>query len=287
MPRFRTIAPLHGLIESRRGRKVPLPGKLARLYGIYRLPLPGSRAYVYSNFVTTLDGVVSLQVKGHEAGGDISGFDIQDRMVMGLLRAIADVVIVGSGTLAADPDHIWTPAAISPELADDFRLLREKLRKPAAPLNVVVSASGKVDLRLPVFAAGQVSTLLLTTAAGAKRLAAQRVPSAVTIRAVRSHGAEIPAQTILASVARTTAGKCILVEGGPRLLAGFYSERLLDEQFLTLAPQIAGRSGDDSRPSFVMGHTFAPRNPLWGTLIDARRGERSIFLRYSFRQRPR
>jgi hypothetical protein len=33
------------------------------------------------------------QWRGHAAGGDISGFNIQDRMVMGLLRAVADVVI--------------------------------------------------------------------------------------------------------------------------------------------------------------------------------------------------
>ena len=71
------------------------------------MPLPRSRPHVFSNFVTTLDGVVSLNVKGHASGGDISGWSAEDRMVMGLLRAIADVVIIGSGTLAADRLHIW------------------------------------------------------------------------------------------------------------------------------------------------------------------------------------
>ena len=33
----------------------------------------------------------------------------------------------------------------------------------------------------------------------------------------------------------------ILVEGGPQLLADFYAQQVMDEQFLTLAPQIAGR----------------------------------------------
>jgi hypothetical protein len=36
------------------------------------------------------------------------------------LRAIADVVIIGSGTLATDRRHAWTAAAI-PELADEYR----------------------------------------------------------------------------------------------------------------------------------------------------------------------
>jgi hypothetical protein len=51
---------------------------------------------------------------------------------------------------------------------------------------------------------------------------------------------------------------------------------------LTLAPQIAGRVADDDRPGMVMGKVFAPRNPLWGKLIDVRQGASHLFLRYSF-----
>jgi hypothetical protein len=65
-------------------------------------------------------------------------------------------------------------------------------------------------------------------------------------------------------------------------LGSFYDERLVHEQFLTLAPQIAGRDTGDGRPSLVMGKTFAPREPLWGTLTDARRGGNLLFLRYFF-----
>jgi riboflavin biosynthesis pyrimidine reductase len=80
--------------------------------------MPRSHPHVYSNFVTTLDGVVSLNAKGHASGADISGFSAQDRMVMGLLRAIADVVVVGSGSLGADTRDVWTAEAICPELAN-------------------------------------------------------------------------------------------------------------------------------------------------------------------------
>ena len=92
-----TLAPLKTLFETKRGKVLPLPPNLARLYGCLRMPLPRSHPHVFSNFVTTLDGVVSLNAKGHASGADISGFSAQDRMVMGLLRAIAGVVIVGSG----------------------------------------------------------------------------------------------------------------------------------------------------------------------------------------------
>jgi len=281
MPHF---AALETLLEARRGPALPLPPGLARLYGTFRMPRPRpiARFHVFSNFVSTLDGVVSLQTKGHSGGGDISGFSAQDRMVMGLLRAAADVVIVGSGTLAADPRHVWTPGAICPELANDYRRLETALLKRLPSLNVVVSASGGVNLRLPVFASGQVPALIVTTTAGMKRMIRQTVPNSVQIRSIRPGRGEIPAGAILEEVRRVNSGRRILVEGGPTLLGTFYRERLIDEQFLTLAPQIAGRDTGDARLGLVMGTTFAPRDPLWGTLIDARRGSRLLFLRYSF-----
>ena len=277
-----SLAPLRTLFESRRGRGLPLPPKLARLYGCLRMPLPRTRPHVFSNFVTTLDGVVSLNTKGHASGGDISGFSAQDRMVMGLCRAIADVVIIGTGTLKADRRHVWTAAAIFPELADEYRQLSEALGQRGPPLNVIVSGSGRVDLRLPVFTSGKVPVLIITTSAGAKRLRGQSGSASVDIRAIRGRANAVSASAILAEIIRVRPHRRILVEGGPRLLGDFYAEQLIDEQFLTLAPQIAGRGAGDRRLGLVMGKLFAPGNPLWGALIDARRGSSHLFLRYSF-----
>ena len=276
------FAALRTLVETKRGGALPLPPKLSRLYGAFRLAVPRSGALVFSNFVSTLDGVVSLQVKGHSGGGDISGFSGQDRMVMGLLRAVADAVIVGSGTLAADPQHLWTPQAICPELGDEYRRLAKAMDKQHAALNVIVSAAGSVNLGLPVFTSGKVAAMIITTASGAKRLCRHKVPGAVRIHALRRNSGEISAAEILQTLATVGAGRRILVEGGPRLLATFYKERLVDEQFLSLAPQLSGREIGDARMSLVMGKTFAPRDPLWGRLSDVRQGSRLLFLRYSF-----
>jgi riboflavin biosynthesis pyrimidine reductase len=275
------FASLRTLVEASHGHALPLPPKLLRLYGAFRLPVPRSGFHVFSNFVSTLDGVVSLQVKGHSGGGDISGFSGQDRMVMGLLRAAADAVIVGSGTLAADPQHVWTPQAICPELGDDYRRLADAMAKPRA-LNVIVSAAGAVDLRLPVFTSGKVAAMIITTVRGAKQLRRLRVPDSVQIHVVRRRSGEIPAADILRAVGRAVTGRRVLVEGGPRLLATFYKEHLIDEQFLSLAPQLSGREIGDARMGLVMGKTFAPRDPRWGRLTDVRRGSRLLFLRYGF-----
>lgn len=275
------LAPLDTLLELKGGLALPLPARLAHLYGSLRMPHEGVCPHIISNFVTTLDGVVSLNVKGHASGSDISGFSVQDRMVMGLLRAIADVVIIGAGTLGADRHHIWTAEDIFPELADEYRQLRTALGKHEPALNVIVSGSGQVDLDLPVFASGKVPVLIVTTTAGARQLRKHKASGAVEIRAVRSVGV-MRASSIINQVRHVNAGKLILVEGGPQLLGDFYAEKILDEQFLTLAPQIAGRQIDDRQYSLVMGQMFAPHNPVWGTLTDLRRGSSHLFLRYSF-----
>lgn len=277
------LEPLETLFDSERGIGVPLPPELAKGYGHLAFPLHPGRPYVISNFVTTLDGVASLGASGGGGGSEISGNNQYDRMVMGLLRAVSDVVIVGAGTLRGSPQHLWTADYVFPSLSNAFRVLRTVLGKAESPLNVIVTEHGEVDERLPVFQSGKVPVLIVTTASGARQLAEARLPSAVQIGIVKSEGS-ISAKELLQEVARSFRGKLdmILVEGGPQLMGDFYAERVLDEQFLTLAPQVAGREDAKERPGLVAGKTLAPEFPTWGTLTGVKRAASHLFLRYTF-----
>ena len=64
-------------------------------------PASEERPYCITNFVSTLDGVVSFNLPGQSEGAQISNSNEEDRFIMGLLRASADAVVVGSGTLQA------------------------------------------------------------------------------------------------------------------------------------------------------------------------------------------
>ena len=88
-------------------------------------------------------------------------------------------MIVGAGTLRSVPQHLWTAKYIYPPFADTYQQLRISLGKSAPPLNVIVTASGEVSLDLPVFRSGEVPVLLVTTAQGAERMRAQRLPPSV------------------------------------------------------------------------------------------------------------
>ena len=278
------LTPLETLYAREYGRgssDLPLPPDLLTLYGRLQFPPHPGRAYIIGNFVTTLDGVVSLGVPGHAGGGEISGFNQHDHLVMGLLRASADAVIVGAGTLRSVPNHCWTAEYIYPPQAFAYHTLRIMMGKPEPPLTVIVTARGEINLDFPVFQSGKGPVLIVTTAAGFKRISTHHLRSGVEISTVH-HPDSISAQEILAAVHGVRQSDIILVEGGPQLMGDFFAERCLHELFLTLAPQIAGRDDAAERPGLVTGQRFAPEHPLWGTLIGVKRGGSHLFLRYAF-----
>src|SRR5688572_19598480 len=166
------LAPLETLCEVswERCQELPLPPELDALYGRLLFPPHPNRPYVIGNFVTTLDGVVSLSIPGRSGGGEISGFNPHDRMVMGLLRAVSDAVIVGAGTVRAVTSHVWTAEYVYPSLANSYQALRNALGKSGPPLNVIVTARGELDLKLRVFQSGEAPVLIVTTIQGARRI---------------------------------------------------------------------------------------------------------------------
>jgi riboflavin biosynthesis pyrimidine reductase len=277
-----TLTPLESLFEVERGIDLPLPPELATLFGHLQFPPHPGRPYIIGNFVTTLDGVVALGDSAVSGGGEISGFNQHDQMVMGLLRAVADAVIVGAGTLRSAPKHRWTAQRIYPPLANPYQRLRTTMGKTQPPLNVIVTAHGAINLDLPVFQSGEVPVLIVTSTQGEERIREQHLlPPSVQVSAVHSADS-ISALAILEAVGRVRQCDLILVEGGPQLMGDFFAGQALDELFLTLSPQIAGRDGTVERPGLVAGKRFAPEHPLWGTLIGVKRAGSHLFLRYAF-----
>jgi riboflavin biosynthesis pyrimidine reductase len=201
-----------------------------------------------------------------------------------VLRAAADAVVVGAGTLRADPIHRWTARYIFPALTEAYDALRDALGKSGPPLNVIVTARGELDPTLPVFQSGEVPVLIVTTSSGARQLGALSLPENVRVMTIHAADA-VSARDVVEAITATRDGKLILIEGGPRLMGDFLAERHLDELFLTLAPQVAGRDGVEGsrdRPGFVSGKVFAPDSPLWGNLVTVHQGGSHLFLRYAF-----
>jgi riboflavin biosynthesis pyrimidine reductase len=249
-----------------------LPTGLAAAYGG---DLGFAEPCLYANFVASLDGVTALGAEYPDSGSAISGGEPADRFVMALLRACADAVLIGAGTLRATPGHLWTPGHVWPE-TDGFAALRQARGRPAKPELIVATARGDLPAGHPALRAGAV---IATTAAGARRLDG-RVPAASRVLIVGDSPALRPAELITAIRARGHA--CVLTEGGPGLLGQLVRDGLVDELFLTVAPVLAGRAGTP-RPGLVAGLEVLPGRRSPARLLGVRQSASYLFLRYRLR----
>lgn len=262
---------------ARRGGS--MPPELRRLYGGELLvPLRADRPTVLANFVTSLDGVVALDPEGGSGGGEISGFFEADRFVMGLLRALADGVLVAAGTVRAAPTHEWTPRRVHRASAPATAAWRLALGLAPQPTTIVVTGSGRLSPGHPGLSAADVPVVIATTRAGARAL--ERVPLARHVRIVPcGDGEEVPPAALLA-LASDLGLRLVLCEGGPHLFGELVEAGAIDELFLTVAPQLIGRTPKLTRLALIEGVALRPDGPAWSELRSIRRSGSHLFLRY-------
>lgn len=251
-----------------------LPDKLAETYGGNFGIRDGS---VYANFVSSIDGVAAIEGGRAPSGGIISGRNEADRFVMGLLRAFADAVVVGAGTVRAEGGRaLWTPGFIFPALADAYRELRQSLERAREPRLVIITSRGDLN---PSDRALQEGALVLTTEIGATRLR-YVLPGASEVRAITDTN-RVDLHAVL-DVVRAEGHATILSEGGPQLFGELVASGLVDELFLTLSPDLVGHEGGESF-GIIRSVSF-DRHPRWGHLLSIRRHESHLFLRYALKQ---
>ena len=228
---MRQIYPIQGpdLQVAARARPGPLPDAvtdLARLYGNgtdWPAAGPRRRGWLRANMVASADGAVTL----HGRSGGLSG--PADKMLFTVLRSVADLVLVGAGTVRAEhyrpvqAPEIWT-----------------QLRAGDAPLPPIALVTASLNLagceRLLAVPPGPEQTIVITTSvAPADRKAA--VAGRVRLIEAGDHQVDLAAaMSALADLGYLN----ILTEGGPRLLGQLASGGLLDELCLTTSPVLAG-----------------------------------------------
>jgi riboflavin biosynthesis pyrimidine reductase len=264
------LSPLELLFEAPELPAFDLPAGLIEVYGG---PLGFSGPRLYANFVASLDGVVALPGE-LQSNRMISARSEADRFAMGLLRACADVVLVGAGTMRASPRTLWTADHAYPAAAALYGDLRRRRGRPARPTLAVLSGSGSVDPRHPALEEG---ALVLTSERGAVRLRG-RLPRAASILVV---GAEAPVDPVAAVDALRRRGhELILSEAGPTTFGALVAAGVVDELFLTTSPLLAGRSPCSPRPALVEHAEFLPERIVEGKLLSLRRAGSHLFARY-------
>lgn len=264
-----------------------LPPPLSRRYGAdLTIALRRDRPTIVSNFVSTLDGVVAFDTMGQSGGREVSGSFAPDRFLMGLVRASADAVLVGAGTVRSGSRHVWTPGHVHPPSAAAFASWRRQLGLVhAQPTTVIVTASGRIDPEHPGLQAPDVPVLLVTTTAGADRLRRLALPPGVEV-VVAGDGEHIDEDALILHLAERDLD-LVVCEGGPTLLGSLIGAGLVDELFLTIAPQIAGRMPGMPRLALVEGLGYEIGAAPWAELASVMRSGDHLFLRYRLNQPSR
>ncbi len=184
------------------------------------------RPFVRCNMISSLDGAIAVNGRSGTLGGPA------DRRLFQVLRSLADVILVGAGTVRAEG---YGPVHFS----DELREQRSQRGQSAVPPIAVVTRSANLDWSSPLFTEAEARPIVVTTSDCDK--------------GEWSRGEKI-AEFVVAGEDRVDAGRAIdhfhragyrsvLLEGGPGLNADVVRAGLVDELCLTVSPRLVGGTG--------------------------------------------
>ncbi|HTC82247.1 MAG TPA: pyrimidine reductase family protein, partial [Acidimicrobiia bacterium] len=188
-----------------------------------------------------------------------------DKRLFAVLRALADVILVGAGTVRAEG---YGPARLD-ERAQDHR---SRWGLASVPAIAVVTRACRLDWDAPFFTAATHRPIVVTH---------RRAPAAEAVRASRVADVLVAGESqVDLARAVTMLGERgfahVLAEGGPSLNGALAGAGVLDELCLTVAPRLV--AGDAKR--ILTGPPLTPPPEL--TLRSLCEEDGYLFLRYRF-----
>lgn len=211
------------------------------------------RPWVVVNMIASIDGVTVVD------GGSTALGDDDDKSVFKALRAVPDVILVGSGTVKAEE---YSPVSLDQERRDR----RADAGLAETPTLAIVSGRLSLDASEKVFSNPDYKPLLLTST--------KVDPGRLAVLGDAADVAFLTELTAHAMLDQLSAASVVLLEGGPSLNGHFAREGLIDELNLTVAPSLHG--GETQR---IIGGPELDV-PYHMHLDRVLMGDRSLFLRY-------
>jgi 5-amino-6-(5-phosphoribosylamino)uracil reductase len=170
------------------------------------------------------------------------------------LRAAADAILVGAGTVRADNPRLL--------VRDPARAAaREAAGRPPHPLRVTLTATGDLNPAARFFA-GPGTPLVYCPAAAVPAVRKSLQDKAVVIDA----GARLTLRAVLKDLHMERAVATVLIEGGSRILRDALAGDLADELRLAIAPFFVA---DPAAPRFALPARYphTPANPMTLTSV--------------------
>lgn len=195
---------------------------------LYAYPTDG--IWVRANFIASLDGAATVGGTTGELGGP------GDRALFNLLRELADVILVGAGTV-----RIESYSGARPSVAQRQR--RQARGQSEVPPLAIVTRSGNLDRDMQVFTRTEVPPLVLTCTAVAEVTQRRLAGLADVVDCSTGDPAAVDEAAVLAALTKRGLRR-VLTEGGPMLFSSFLERGMVDELCLTIAPCVVGGQGE-------------------------------------------
>jgi riboflavin biosynthesis pyrimidine reductase len=193
----------------------------ADLLSLYRT---GKQPLVRMNFVSSFDGAVEVDGLSAGLGGDA------DKQVFGILRGMADGILVGAGTMRAEHYRAVRPTAARREWRTSVGLAEY-------PRLIVVSGSLNLDPAQAAFSDAPVRPLIITHGAADD----ERRDALSAVADILVHGVDrVDMRAALVELRSAYGVDHVLCEGGPALFGTLHAADLVDEVCLTISPLLAG-----------------------------------------------
>jgi riboflavin biosynthesis pyrimidine reductase len=220
-------------------------------YGADDRPAPaGGRPWVLVNMIATVDGATAVDGRSGGLGGP------PDKLVFSAIRAVADVILVGAGTVRAES---YGPPRIPPG-------------REAPPRLAIVTRALDIDPSARVFQEAPLDRrpIVVTTERSdpSRRAALAGVADVI----VAGDDSVDVVQTVAALGDR--GARVVLCEGGPSLNGQLVAAGVLDELCLSLAALVAGGS------SPRLAHAVASPDVVPMRLDRVLEADGMLFLRY-------
>ncbi len=197
----------------------------AELLRLYDYPEPDA-TWVRANFISSVDGGATAGSTSGALGGP------GDRIVFNLLRELADVIVVGAGTVRIE-------GYSGAHLGAAQRQRRRARGQSEVPQLAIVTKSGHLDRDMAVFTRTEVPPLVLTCTAAADATRRSLTGLCEVLDCSGNDPGEVD-EAALAAALGARGLRRILTEGGPTLLGSLIQRGMLDELCLTIAPCVVG-----------------------------------------------
>lgn len=200
------------------------------------------RPFVSATFAMTLDGKITTRTFA-----PVDFTSREDKQHLFRQRALADAVLLGHTTLERDNVRLG--------VSEDLRQQRIKRGQSPAPLRVIVSNQGRINVDLKIFQ-WELSPILIFSTKRMPREVRRALTGKATLHLTSQRDVDLA--EMLRTLRRDYKVRRVACEGGPTLFRSMLEHGLIDELNLTIAPYLFG--GTDAPTLTGLSKDFLPKS---------------------------